>query len=148
DLDFEVPDENIDLTLERASNFNVAGGGNIVLIEPGIGGVQPVVLAQDNLITPRLSVSIMASTLLQAPNDDITGLTSAEFFDYFKTHDAQLETTRDNTFGRANAASQGDSFRQNFKIFVLIPLVLVLFYVLNLLILLVLDKMIVSVEMQ
>lgn len=111
DLDFEIPDENVDSALERISNFNVAGGGNMVLIEPGIGSLQPVVLAQDSVITDRLSSSIMASTLLQTDNLDIIGLNAAAFFDYFKTHDAVTDVDRINTLGRANAASQGDSFR-------------------------------------
>jgi hypothetical protein len=54
----------------------------------------------------------MASTLLQPENVDVEDLTGAEFFDYIATHDASdASTTRDNTFGRANAATQGDSFR-------------------------------------
>ena len=110
-LNFATLDENIDPTLERISNFNLAGGGNIVLVEPGIGGVQPVVLEQDGIITDRLSASIMASTLLQTDNVDIAGLTGPAFFDYVKTHDATLEVDRLNALGRANAASQGDSFR-------------------------------------
>ena len=114
DLDFQIPDENISPTLQRGSDFNVAGGGNIVLIRPGSGGVHPIVLDQDGDITNRLSASIMASTLLQQPNVDVEGLTGAEFFDYMKTHDALVEFDRVNTFGRANAASQGDSFRPEF----------------------------------
>jgi hypothetical protein len=115
DLNFATPDDNVDPTLEREATFNLAGGGNFVLVEPGVGGIQPVVLVQDGFITDRLSSSIMASTLLQTDNVDVVGLSPAAFFDYFKTHDAQLETTRDNTFGRANAASQGDSFRPGFQ---------------------------------
>ena len=111
DLDFEIPDENISGALERISNFNVAGGGNLVLVSSGTGGIQPVVLVQDGVITSRLSASIMASTLLQLDNVDVTGLSASAFFDYFKTHDAILEFNRINTLGRANAASQGDSFR-------------------------------------
>jgi hypothetical protein len=115
DLNFAAPDENIDPALERTTTFNLAGGGNIVLVEVGTGGIQPVVLTQDGFITDRLSASIMASTLLETDNVDVAGLNGAAFFDYFKTHDAQLETARDNTFGRANAASQGDSFRPEFQ---------------------------------
>jgi len=113
-LNFEFPDENVDPSLERTSDFNVAGGGNLVLVNPGTGGIQPIVLDEDGVITDRLSASIIASTLLQPNNLDVEGLTGAEFFDYIKTHDAVLETDRDNTFGRANAASQGDSFRPEF----------------------------------
>ena len=113
DLDFDLPDENVDPTLTRESNFNIAGGGNIVLIKPGeVGGLQPIVLNQAGDLSLLLSAGVMASTLLQPDNVDVTGLTGAEFFDYIATHDATDATvTRDNTFGRANAASQGDSFR-------------------------------------
>jgi len=114
DLTFQLPDENIDPTLERTSDFNVSGGGNIVLVETGTTGIHPIVLDQDGVITARLSASIMASTLLQTDNVDTEGLTGAAFFDYFKTHDALLEMDRDNTIGRANAASHGDSFRPEF----------------------------------
>ena len=93
------------LHLQRSSEFNVAGGGNLVLIDEGTGGIHPVVLDQDSVITNRLSAGIMASTLLQADNVDQAGLTGGEFFDYMKTHDALLEINRVNTFGRANAAS-------------------------------------------
>ena len=110
-LTFLTPDENTDVEIEPGSNFNLAGGGNFVLIEPGTGGVHPIVLNQDGFISDRLSSSIMASSLLQIDNVDTMGLTGANFFDYFKTHDALLEDTRDNTIGRANAASQGNSFR-------------------------------------
>jgi hypothetical protein len=124
-LNFATADENTNNTLERVSTFNLAGGGNIVIIQPvaselhPIAGLQPVVLSQDGVITPNLSASIMASTLLQLDNVDVAGLTGAEFFDYFKTHDATLEVDRINTLGRANAASQGDSFRpehQNIRV--------------------------------
>jgi len=113
-LNFEIPDENVSPVRQRTSDFNVAGGANIVLIEEGTGGVHPVVLDQDGEITDRLSAGIMASTLLQVPNVDIEGMTGAEFFDYMKTHDALLESGRTNTIGRANVASQGDSFRPDF----------------------------------
>jgi hypothetical protein len=114
DLNFEFPDENIDPTLERTSEYNMAGGGNIVLVQAGTGGIHPVVLDQDGVITNRLSASIMASTLLQTDNVDVAGLSGAAFFDYFKTHDATLAQDRINALGRANAASQGDSFRPEF----------------------------------
>jgi hypothetical protein len=113
-LNFELPDENISPELERTSDFNVAGGGNIVLVEPGTGGIHPVVLDQDGVLTDRLSSSVMASTLLQEENVDQAGLDGAQFFDYIKTHDALVEIDRVNTFGRANVASQGDSFRPDF----------------------------------
>jgi hypothetical protein len=113
-LNFEFPDENDNPITERSSDFNVAGGGNIVLVEEGNGGIHPVVLGQDGFITDRLSVGIMASTLLQPINDDQSGLTGAEFFEYIKTHDAALDQDRINTLGRANVASQGDSFRPEF----------------------------------
>lgn len=113
DLDFELPDENVDPVLERESNFNIAGGGNIVLVQPGeVGGIQPIVLDVAGDLSARLSAGIMASTLLQPDNVDVAGLTGAEFFDYMTTQNASdATTTRDNTFGMANAAAQGDSFR-------------------------------------
>ncbi len=114
DLTFQLPDENISPTLQRSSDYNIAGGGNIVLIQPGSTGVHPIVLDQDGVITNRLSASIMASTLLQQPNESVEGLTGADFFEYFKTHDAILAQNRINAIGRANAASQGDSFRPEF----------------------------------
>ncbi len=114
DLNFEVDGENVDVTLERTSDFNVAGGGNMVLVSEGVGGIHPVVLDQNGVITDRLSAGVMASTLLEPDNVDVTGLTAAEFFDYFTTHDALLSQDRINTLGRANAASQGDSFRPGF----------------------------------
>ena len=107
-------DDNIDPTDERASNFNMAGGGNLVLIQPGTNGLHPVVLNQDGVITPSLSASILASTLLQADNVNVSGISGAELFDTLKTHDAVLEQERLNTFGRANAASAGDNFRPSF----------------------------------
>jgi hypothetical protein len=113
-INFEFPDENVDPTAERTSDFNVSGGGNFVLVEPGGGGIHPIVLDQDGVLSNRLNASIMASTLLQTDNVDQAGLTGAQFFDYMKTHDALLEINRVNTFGRANVASQGDSFRPDF----------------------------------
>lgn len=113
-LDFQLPDENVNPTLQRVSDFNVAGGGNMVLVEQGTGGIHPIVLDQDGFITDRLNAGIMASTLLQVANVDTNGLSGAQFFDYMKTHDALLEFARQNTFGRANVASQGDSFRPEF----------------------------------
>jgi hypothetical protein len=112
-LDFELPDENVDPALSRESNFNVAGGGNIVLIRPGeVGGLQPIVLDVAGDLSLLLSAGIMASTLLQPDNVDVSDLTGTEFFNYIATQDASdATTTRDNTFGRANAAPQGDSFR-------------------------------------
>jgi hypothetical protein len=112
DLNFAAPDENVEPDAIAESNFTVAGGGNIVLIEPGVGGVQPIVLETAGQLSNRLTAGIMASTLLQPDNVDVEGLTPTQFFDYIATQDAtDGTTTRDNTFGRANAASQGDSFR-------------------------------------
>lgn len=112
DLDFILPDENVDPVLERASNFNIAGGGNMVLVQPGVGGVQPIVLDLAGALSSRLTAGVMASTLLQPDNVNVAGLSGAGFFNYMATQDAtDATTTRDNTFGRANAASQGDSFR-------------------------------------
>ncbi len=113
ELDFEFPDENIDPALMRESDFNIAGGGNIVLVRPGqVGGIQPIVLDFAGELSARLDAGIMASTLLQPDNVDVADLTGTEFFDYISTQDASdATTTRDNTFGRANAATQGDSFR-------------------------------------
>lgn len=119
DLNFELENENIDPTLTRESNFVIAGGGNIVLIQPGVGGVQPIVLDEAGELSARLTAGIMASSLLQPANEDVTGLTGAEFFDYIATQDAVADTGRDNTFGRANAASQGDNIKseaQNIRI--------------------------------
>lgn len=113
-INFETPDANVDPSLEMTSDFNVAGGGNMVLVEPGTGGIHPVVLDQNGMITDRLTVGIMASTLLQPDNVDQEGLTPVEFFDFMTTHDALLDQDRVNTLGRANAASQGDSFRPEF----------------------------------
>ena len=116
DLDFEIDGENVNPLLTRESNFNIAGGGNIVLVNIGFeGGIQPIVLdVAGELSTPvgvNLSAGVMASTLLQPDNVDVE-FTGAEFFDYISTQDAtDVTTTRDNTFGRANAASQGDSFK-------------------------------------
>ena len=113
DLDFELDDENVNPILRRESNFNIAGGGNIVLVNSGeVGGIQPIVLDQAGELSERLSAGVMASTLLQPDNAGVEGLTGAEFFDYISTQDAaDATTTRDNTFGRANAAAQGDSFK-------------------------------------
>lgn len=113
-LDFERPDENLDPSIERTTDFDVAGGANIVFVLPGTGGLQPVVLDEDGATAqPRLSVGVMASTLLQPANVDVEGLSGAEFYDYIKTHDS-VPGIRNNTSGRANAASQGDSFRPEF----------------------------------
>jgi hypothetical protein len=62
----------------------------------------------------RLIAGIMASTLLQTTNVDQAGLNGIGFFNYMRTHDAVLDQSRINTLGRANAASQGDSFRPEF----------------------------------
>ncbi len=107
--------DNDDPNLERQDTFNLAGGGNIVLIQPTVGGLQPIVLTQDGEITSNLSASIIASTELQPDNVDVSGLTAVEFFEYIKTQDASVIVPRDNTYGRANAASQGDSFRPQFQ---------------------------------
>lgn len=115
-LNFETPDDNVDPVLVRESNFNLAGGGNLVLILPGTGGLQPIVLGQDGLSAqPRLSASIMASTLLEIDNVDKAGLNGPAAFAFFKTRDAVLNVTEDNAFGLANAASSGDSFRPDFS---------------------------------
>jgi hypothetical protein len=119
DLNFELQGANIDPELARESNFTLAGGGNIVLVQPGEGGLQPVVLSEAGEVSERLTVGMMASTLLQPSNEDVTGLTGAQFFDYIATQDAVADTDRDNTFGRANAATQGDSVKseaQNIRI--------------------------------
>ncbi len=107
-------DANIDPTLERSSQFNVAGGGNFVLVEPGTGGVHPIVLSQNGQLSQRLTSGIMASTMLQTDNTDQAQFSGLDFFDYMVTHDAVLEFQRQNTFGRANAAASGDSFRPNY----------------------------------
>ena len=112
DLNFELEDENVDPVLGRESNFVMAGGGNIVLVQPGVGGVQPIVLDVAGELSERLTAGIMASTLLQPANEDVEGLTGTQFFDYISTQDAtDAMSDRNNTFGRANAASQGDSIR-------------------------------------
>jgi hypothetical protein len=96
------------------SNFNIAGGGNMILTFPGIGGLHPIVLDQDGQVEvapgvfdPRLWTSIMASSALQNNTLEQLGLTGLELFELLKTHDAVLEPSRPNTFGRANAASTG-----------------------------------------
>src|SRR5438477_1451293 len=113
-VNFETQDENINPTLERTSDFNVSGGANFALIEEGIGGIHPVVLDQSGVMSNRLIAGVMASTLLQADNIDQEGLTGIEFFNYFKTYDAVQSQDRINALGRANVASQGDSFRPEF----------------------------------
>lgn len=110
-INFAVQNANIDPTLSRESDFNVAGGGNMVLVEEGTGGIHPVVLDQNGVLSDRLTAGIMASTLLQPANVDQEDLTGAEFFDYMTTHDAALDQNRTNALGRANVAAQGDSFR-------------------------------------
>lgn len=111
-LNFETPNENVDPTLISESNFNIAGGGNIALVQPGEGSIHPVVLNQVGELTDRLTVGIMASSLLQPASEDLEGLTGEQLFDFFTTQDASdANSTRVNTFGRANVASQGDSFR-------------------------------------
>ena len=111
-LDFEQPDENIDPILTDEATFTMAGGGNIVLVEPRTGGIQPIVLDESGKLSDRLTSGIMASTLLQPANEDVEKLTPTEFFDYVSTQDATDSIdSHDNAFGRANAASQGDSFR-------------------------------------
>lgn len=113
-LDFENPNENLNPTIERTTDFDVAGGANFVLIQPGVGGVQPIVLDEDGVLSSRLSAGMMASTLLQPANIDVFGLTGSQFFTYMNTADALLDVNRNNAIGRANAASQGDSFRPEF----------------------------------
>ena len=114
-FDFGLADDNDDPILERGNPFNLAGGGNVVLIQPVTGGLQPVVLTTPGVITPDLSVAIMASSLLQPANVDIAGLTSLEFFEYIQTYDASVIIARDNTYGRGNAATEGDSFRPGYQ---------------------------------
>jgi len=118
---FEQQNENVDPTLVRESNFNIAGGGNLVLVEQGVGAIHPVVLNDDGQVevasgvfSTRLQSSILASTLLQAANVDQKGLSGLALFEAFKTHDAVLDTNRDNAFGRANAAVTGENFRSTF----------------------------------
>jgi hypothetical protein len=115
DINFETADENTNPILQQETQFNVAGGGNFILVEPGTGGIHPVVLAQNGVITDRLTAGIMASTLLQPDNTDQAGLTATEFFEYMATQDAVSTQDRDNALGRANAASQGESFRPAFQ---------------------------------
>jgi len=113
-INFEVPDENISPTLERTSDFNVSGGANFVLVEEGTGGIHPVVLDQNGVMSNRLIAGIMASTLLQTSNVDQEGLSGVGFFNFLKTYDASLSQDRINALGRANAAAEGDSFRPEF----------------------------------
>src|SRR5690606_25567916 len=100
------------------SDFNLAGGGNMILTFPGVGGLHPIVLDQDGQVEvapgvfdPRLYTSLIASSALQNNTLEALNLTGLELFDLLKTHDAVLEPERPNTFGRANAASLGETFR-------------------------------------
>jgi hypothetical protein len=114
-INFAVEDQNINPILERSTEFDFAGGGNFVLVEPGGGGIHPIVLDQNGVLSDRLTAGIIASTLLQAENVDQAGLTGAGFFAFMRTYDAALDQDRINTLGRANAASAGDSFRPTYN---------------------------------
>src|SRR5205814_1815635 len=50
-INFAVQNANIDPILSRESDFNVAGGGNVVLVEEGDGGIHPVVLDQNGVLS-------------------------------------------------------------------------------------------------
>lgn len=109
---------NMNLGNLTTDPFNFAGGANMALVYPGVGGLHPIVLDQDGQVevapgvfSPRLWVSVIASTLLQNNTLEQTGLTGLQFFDVLKTHDAVLETTRPNTFGRANISTDGQIAR-------------------------------------
>jgi hypothetical protein len=109
---------NMTLGNLTADPFNFAGGANMALVYPGAGGLHPIVLDQDGQVevapgvfSPRLWVSVIASTLLQNNTLEQTGLNGLEFFDLLKTHDAVLETTRPNTIGRANISTDGQVVR-------------------------------------
>lgn len=116
-------DEADDVGELRVSNFNAAGGGNIVEINPGAGSLHPIVRTDDDevfvgidddgtgLFHSRMRVGIMASTLLQDLLENESELTGDQFFDDIKTHDAVIEFVRPNTISRANAAALGESFR-------------------------------------
>jgi hypothetical protein len=99
-------------TPEPMANFVLAGGGNMILTYPGIGGIHPIVLDQDGQVEvapgvfdPRLWTSIMASSALESSQENQVDLTGLELFDFLKTHDAVLELNRANTFGMANATA-------------------------------------------
>ncbi len=117
-IDFEEIGD--DVAEQRTSNFNVAGGGNLVVVTPGAGSVHPIVRDDDNEVVvnpttgdthPRLRAGILASSLLQDLDEDETDITGNAFFDEFKTHDASLEVDRNNTIGRANVSQEGKGFR-------------------------------------
>ena len=123
DATFTVDFEEIgdDVAEQRTSNFNVAGGGNLVVVTPGAGSVHPIVRDDDNEVVvnpttgdidPRRRVSIFASSLLQDLDEDETGIDGNEFFDEFKTADAVLGG-RTNSIGRANVAQAGENFRES-----------------------------------
>ncbi len=121
-VDFEeIGDDIDDVSEQRTSNFNVAGGGNLVVVTPGSGSVHPIVRDDDNEVVvnpttgdidPRRRVSIFASSLLQDLDEDETGIDGNEFFDEFKTADAVLGG-RTNSIGRANVAQAGENFRES-----------------------------------
>ena len=109
-----MPDENVDPTFKQSIQLHIWLAVLILyLFKPGpVGGLQPIVLDQAGALSLLLSAGVMASTLLQPDNVDVSDLTGTEFFNYIATQDASnAMTTRDNTFGRANAGAQGDSFR-------------------------------------
>ncbi len=94
------------------TDFNLAGGGNMILTYSGTGGIHPIVLDQDGQVEvapgvfdPRLWTSIMASSALQDDQLQEDNLTGLELFELLKTHDAVLEINRPNTFGRANSSA-------------------------------------------
>lgn len=86
------------------SAFDLAGGGNIALINSGNGAIAPIVRDQNGVITDRLTVGILASTPLLASQNDLVDVNGLTFFDAIATNDALLATTIPNAQGRANAA--------------------------------------------
>jgi len=120
-INFEdVGDDFADLSTQRTNNFNIAGGGNLVLVTPGVGSVHSIVRNDDDEVVvntttgdthARIRVSMQASSLLKDKDENEVGIDGNEFFDEMKVHDSVLETSRTNTIARATAARVGESFR-------------------------------------
>jgi len=94
----------------REQGFATYGGGNMAKIDSGEGAIAPVVQELDGQTEqPRLEVGIVASTLLQEIQPEITGDGNV-FFEEMKTDDATAND-HDNQFGRVNVADGEESFR-------------------------------------
>lgn len=94
----------------RLEGFATYGGSNMVKVEQGEGAIAPVVEDLDGQTEqPRLEVAMVASTLLQDVQPEITG-DADTFFAQMKTDDATA-TDHNNQFGRVNVANGEESFR-------------------------------------